>query len=92
MTQAADQSLHMLDVTFQRLAAGGGQFVFGARQAALEALVGDDVTGILQLSGVRADIPIRGFERGLEIDKAQLLVRSEGADDSQPGAFMDHGL
>src|SRR4051794_25923148 len=53
--------LHLVQVTLQRPAAGGGDAVFSPRHTSRKALGADDVVCIFKLAGMHAQIAVSCF-------------------------------
>src|SRR5258706_14246990 len=81
--RGADDRFHVVEVLLERAAAGGRQGVLGLRDAALERLLRGDVTGLLELAGVDADVAVRGLEDGLHLVERNGGRHGQGADDGQ---------
>src|SRR5262245_49103265 len=87
-----DQSLHVIEIAFERAAAGGAQAIVGAGRAAFERLLADDVAGLLELARVQAEIAVGGAQQILELAKRKRLVGGQGAHHAEPDALVDEAI
>src|SRR6185437_7261184 len=83
VARGANQRFHVGEVAFERVAAAGGEPVFGAGHAAFEFFLDGDVAGVFQLAGVDAEIAVGGFEQLLELGESQHVVHGERAHDGE---------
>ena len=88
----ANPFLHLVEVLGEGAAAGGGQAVFGARDAPLKKLDAGDVLRFLEFAGVNAEIAVGGFEDALEVVEAERIVGREGADDAEANALVNQAV
>jgi len=88
----ADPFFHLVEVLRQGAAAGGGEAIFGARDASFEKLYAGDVLRLFELAGVDAQIAVRGLEYAFEIVEAERLVSGESAHDSQANALVNQAI
>jgi hypothetical protein len=82
----------LIEVLRQGAAAGGGEAIFGARDASFEKLYAGDVLCLFEFAGVDAEIAVCGFEDAFEIVKAEGLVGGESAYDSQANALVNQAI
>ena len=82
----------MLQVALERATAGRAQAVLGSRHPAFEHLAAGDVTRLLQLPGVDAEVAVSGVEQSLELVEAQRLVHRQRAHDREPHALVDEAI
>ena len=73
----------MIQITFERAFAGGGQTVIGARHTPIEALGDADVAGFLEFAGVDAQIAIGAVEQFLQFVESEGIVDGKGTQQSQ---------
>src|SRR5262249_53250528 len=85
----ADDRLHVIEVALERPAASGGQPVFRLRAAALEGLGARHVLGVLELSGVDAQVPVGRLHQCLEFVEGERVGGRQGAQKSEPKPVMD---
>jgi len=88
----ADPFFHLIQVFGEGAAAGGGEAVFGAGNAAFEEFYAGDVLRFFEFAGVDAEISVSGFEDAFEVVEAEGVVGGEGADDSEADAFVDQAI
>src|SRR5262249_3451540 len=84
-----DDSLDVLEVAVQRLAADRRQAIFGLRPAPLEGLGAGDVAGLLELARVRAEIAVADLEQRLRLVEGQLPVARQRAHDAEAPPLVD---
>ena len=84
--------LHLVEVLGEGAAAGGGEAVFGARDAGFEKFYAGNVVGLFELAGVDAEVAVGGLEDALEVFEAEAFVGGEGADDPEANAFVDQAI
>lgn len=80
----------MVEISFEGFAAFFGDLVFGERHSSFERFLARNVSGVLKLACVDADVAVRRFEKVLELGKTQPLVYREGADDAQAHALVNY--
>src|SRR5215467_3470 len=88
----ADPFLHLIEVLGEGAAAGGGEAVFGARDASFEKFYAGNVLGLFELAGVDAQVAVGGFQDTLEVVEAQGFVGGESADDAEADALVDEAI
>jgi len=88
----ADPFFHLIEVFGESAAAGGGEAIFGAGDAAFEKLYAGNVLGFLELAGVDAEIAVGGLQDTLEIVEAEGVVGGEGADDAETDALVNQAI
>src|SRR5689334_13332564 len=79
-----DQSLHVIEITFERAPAGGAQAIVGARRASVEGLPAHDVAGFLELAGVQAEVAIGGAQEVLELAERKRFVGGQSTHHAEP--------
>ena len=79
----------MFEIALERFTADCRDRVFGSGHAVGERFFAVDVTGILELSGVHAEITIGHLQQLFEFAEAERIVHGQSAEDSQPRALMD---
>jgi hypothetical protein len=88
----ADPLFHLIEIFGEGTAAGRGQAVFGARDAAFEKFYAGNVLRFFELAGVDTEVAVRGFEHALEIIEAERVVGGEGTDDAEADALMNEAI
>ena len=88
----ADPFFHLVEIFGEGAAAGCGQAIFGARDAAFEKFYAGNVLGFFEFAGVNAEIAVGGLEHALEVVEAEGIVGSEGADDAQADALVNQSI
>jgi hypothetical protein len=88
----ADPFLHLIEVFGEGAAAGRGEAIFGAGDAAFEELYAGNVLGFFELAGVDAEIAVGGFEHALKVVEAEGIVSGEGADDAEADALVNQAI
>ena len=88
----ADPFFHLVEVFGEGAAAGGGQAIFGAGDAAFEKFYAGNVLGFFEFAGVDAEIAVSGFEHAFEVVEAEGIVGGEGADDAEADALVDEAI
>jgi hypothetical protein len=88
----ADQSFHVVQIFFERAAAGGGEAIFGFRHAAVEGFGATEIAGVLELARVNAEVAVGGAEQLLEFVESERFVDGKGADDRETRAFMNQAI
>src|SRR5690606_37093453 len=87
-----DQRFHVVEVPLQRAPARRRQAEVGTRDPAIEALPALDVSRLLELAGVNAQVAVGGTEHRLELVEAEALVDGEHADDAEPHPLVDQAI
>ena len=82
----------MVEVFGEGAAAGGGEAIFGAGDAAFEKFYAGDVLGLFEFAGVDTEIAVGGFEDALEVVEAKGIVGGEGADDAEADALVNEAV
>ena len=88
----ADPLFHLIEIFGQGSSAGGGQAIFGARNASFKKLDAGNVLGLLELAGVHAEIAVGGLEHALKVVEAQRIVGCERTDDAEANALMNQAI
>jgi hypothetical protein len=88
----ADPFLHLIEIFGEGAAAGGGEAVLSAGDAAFEKLYARDVLGFLELAGVDAEVAVGGFEDTLEVVEAEGIVGGKGADDAEADTLVNEAI
>jgi hypothetical protein len=83
LPHAADQGLHMIQVSLKGAPAAAGQTVLSLRRAAFERFGTTNVTGILQLACMDAEIAVGCLYQMLKFIKSQRFIRRQGTDNPQ---------
>src|SRR5262245_34889061 len=92
MTSLLNQAFHVAQIIFERAAAGRAQFVFGFRNTALKKLCTNNVSRILELARMDAQIAIGGTHQSFEIIKCKAVVSGESADDTESQSFVNQPI
>jgi len=85
----SDDPLHLFEILFQRQPAFFRKPVFRARCPVVECFAADDIPGVLELSGMHAQVAVRGFQHPFQIGKCEHFPCGKCADDAQSDPFMD---
>ena len=88
----ADPFFHLVEVFGEGAAAGGGEAVLGAGDAAFKKFHAGNVLRFFELAGVDAEVAVGGLEDALEVVEAEGVVGGEGADDAEANAFVDQAI
>lgn len=87
-----DQRFHVTQIFLERAATGGGQFVFGLRQASLEKLRAGNVACLFEFARVHTQVSIGRTHQTLQIAEGQRFIRREGTDDPEPQSLVNQTI
>src|SRR5687767_10288764 len=88
----ANQRLHVVQVTLQRLASQCRERIARAWYTALEAFVAGDVRRLLELARMHGQVAVRGVHEPLEVVEAEGVVHRQRAHDAEPKALVDQAV
>src|SRR3984885_1140400 len=92
LARDADERFHVVQIFFQRAAAGRGQAIFRFRHAPVEGLGTAQIAGIFQFAGMHAQVAVGGAQQLLQFVEGERFVHGEGTDDGQARAFVDQAV
>jgi len=88
----ANELLHLVEVSFEGVAACAGELVLSAGHPRFEEFAAADVVGFFEFAGVHAEVAVGSFEQTLEIVEAERIVGGERAENSETQAFVDQAI
>src|SRR5436190_4327456 len=88
----ADQRFHVVEVALERPPAEGGESVFRLGDSGLERLDARDVSRVLELARVDAEIAVARLEQRLELVEREALAHGERAHDREPHALVNQAI